>query len=80
MSDRSVVSVRCTGVDMRSSKGIRYGHESSAAVVRAIDDLRAALVSKYGEDYAFTVMGGSHLLGASNASDGEVFPVTERSS
>ncbi len=39
---------------------------------KAIEALRAALTKEFKWDYAFTIMGRGHLIGAANSKDGEV--------
>ena len=43
-------------------------------VATAIEALREALRTEYGDDYAFTIMGGGYTISASNMVHGSLVP------
>ena len=56
----------------------RSGDPCSSSVANAIENLRDTLHQTYGGDYAFTVLGKGHILGASTRQHGVIIARTDR--
>lgn len=68
------MSADCTN---RTGDKAGRGVPTVRPVAQAIETLHSALADRYGSDFAYTVLGNGHTLGAANLKDGLIVPTAD---